>query len=242
MVSRFYYNLARPKNFRLSDSWDNNYLLLAYSRVEDAYKLAPKDIKNANQMARTTIKVSKNPPQNQDVVWVQKLRYAKDAMKKAWEQQNSQLTDVDSRLSPLNVLGVVTLETIEREWSNTPPKKQAEKAHAMIVELESDGIAPLREAEAFLNNAALKRSYGFDIYYDIARAQAVKTALVRSIDSKHAKLEFDEVKANLARAREVATSVQIDAAMKDFEQERIFTQLRKNERLAIVQQWQVAAK
>lgn len=242
VASRFYYSLARPKSFRLSDSWDNNYLLLAYSRIEIAYKLAPGDIRNANQMARTTIKVSKNPPQNQDVVWAQKLRDAKDAMKRAWDQQNTQLTDVDSRLSPLSVLGTVTLETIEREWSNTPVKNQVERTQAMIAELDSDGLAPLREAEAFLNNAVLKRSYGFDIYYDIARAQAVKTALARSIGSKHANLEFDEVKANLARAREVATSAQIDAAMKDFEQDRIFTQLGKNEQLALVQQWKVASK
>ncbi len=242
IASRFYYNLARPKSFRLSDSWDNNYLLLAYSRIETAYKLAPDDIKNANQMARTTIKVSKNPPQNLDAVWTQKLRNSKDAMKKAWDEQNAQLTDVDSRLSSLNVLGVVTLETIEREWTNTPLKNQAQKANAMIVELDSDGIALLREADAFLNNAALKRSYGFDIYYDIARAQAVKAALIRSINNKRAELEFDEVKTNLIRAREVATSSQIDAAMKDFKQDRIFTQLRKNERLALIQQWKVSLK
>jgi hypothetical protein len=82
--SRFYYNLARPKSFRLSDEWDNNYLLLAYEKAKAAYEIAPTDSKNANQLARTVIKSSKNPPQDSDNEWTKRLRDSQLKLKAAW--------------------------------------------------------------------------------------------------------------------------------------------------------------
>ena len=82
--SRFYYNLARPQSFMLSDTWDNNYLLLAYRRAEEASAIAPKDIKNANQLLRAAMKTAKNPPQSLDPQWREKLRTAKNNMRARW--------------------------------------------------------------------------------------------------------------------------------------------------------------
>ena len=112
LASRFYYNLARPKSFRLSDNWDNNYLLLSYEKASAAYQLDPNDSKSAGQLARAAIKASKNPPQNRDPQWTRKLRQAQQILKAAWNSSQSERTTVDQRLSPLNVLGVTTIETV----------------------------------------------------------------------------------------------------------------------------------
>lgn len=228
--SRFYYNLSRPKTFRLSEEWDNNYLLLAYQKAKEAYDLGPSDIKSANELARTVIKASKNPPQDGDPVWVTRLRESQEQLKKAWTQDESKLLGLNQRLSPLDVLGVSTLETVAREWSDLELEARRRAAAGYLEELETDALAPLREAAALLQNSELRKSYGFDIYYDIARAHAVKTAILRALDGTRADKEFVELKSNLAIAKENAKTSQLEAAVKDVHKEIAFVLLTPDER------------
>ena len=240
--SRFYYNLARPKSFRLSDSWDNNYLLLAYEKAKSAYEMAPSDSKNANQLARTVIKVSKNPPQDFDKEWTLLLRESQRRLKTAWLSNQSNLVGLDQRLSPLNVLGVSTLETIAREWRELTAVERKSKALSYITELDSDAISPLREAVALLQNSELRKSYGFDIYYDIARSQALRTEILRNISDQRADKEFEEMKSNLLTAKENAKTSQLEAAVKDIEKEITFTLLTPPEQRRLVEALSVGIK
>lgn len=230
LSSRFYYNLARPKSFRLSENWDNNYLLLAYQKAKAAYELAPTDSKNANQLARTAIKASKNQPQDSDKEWTKILRDSQQKLKAAWLTNQSNLVGIDQRLSPLNVLGVSTLETVAREWSELTPADRKSEALRYVSELDADAISPLREATALLQNSELRKSYGFDLYYDIARAQALKTAILRASSTMRADKEFEELKGNLLSAKENAKTSQLEAAVQDVTKEITFTFLTPKER------------
>ncbi|HZY20664.1 MAG TPA: hypothetical protein VFE82_19490 [Ramlibacter sp.] len=235
ITSRFYYNLARPKSFRLSDTWDNTYLLLAYQKARAAHDLQPGELKNANQLARTVIKVSRNPPQDTDPAWAENLRDAQDGMAAAWSAAKAGLTGVEQRLSPLNVLGVVTLEAIAREWTAASPQERRARAGRYLIELERDALPALREAAALLQNSALRKAYGFDIHYDLARAQALKTALVRVTSAQAARAEFKEVRSHLAVARENARTSQLEAALRDLGKDPSFSLLTPAERQGLAQ-------
>lgn len=230
IASRFYYNLARPKSFRLSEDWDNNYLLQACEKARAAVDLAAADIGNANQLLRATMKASKNPPQDHDKTWGLKLRAAKNAMKAAWDANKERLKSRDDRLSPLDVLGVGTLETLAREWDDATDSERAARAQAMLQELETDSLVPLREAVVLLATDKLRKSYGFDLYYDIARAQAQRVVMLRTLDVARAKPAFGDVIANLRRAREGATATQVDAALKDIDRDLSLSRLEPDER------------
>jgi hypothetical protein len=230
LASRFYYNLARPKSFRLSDNWDNNYLLLSYEKASAAYQLDPNDSKSAGQLARAAIKASKNPPQNRDPQWTRKLRQAQQILKAAWNSSQSERTTVDQRLSPLNVLGVTTIETVAREWGDLQPGMRGDRAARYLEEIEQDGLGPLREALALLGNSELRKGYDFDLHYDLARGHCVRTALVRAVQPARAKDAFGDAEANLSLAREGATVPQLDAALKDVDREITFRMLTTPER------------
>lgn len=229
--SRFYYNLARPKSFRLSEAWDNNYLLLAYERASGAYDAVPSDIKNANQLLRCAMKASRNPPQDSDPEWGRKLRAAQVAMKTAW-QVNDSKTQGD-RLSPLNVLGTGTLEAVAREWKDLPTAQRPSASERLLNELANDALPKLREAEALLKNGELRIAYGFDIYYDIARTYAQRVVMMRPSNRSQASKEFEQVEVNFARARENATAVQLDSASKDVERDPSFAALSSSEQVRL---------
>lgn len=240
--SRFYYNLARPKSFRLSEDWDNNYLLLSYQKVKAAYDIAPSDSKNANQLARTVIKASKNPPQDSDKEWTKLLRDSQQKLKAAWLANQSNLVGLDQRLSPLNVLGVSTLETVAREWRELTPSERKSTALRYTAELDADALLPLRESVALLQNSELRKSYGFDLYYDIARAQALKTAILRIASANRADKEFQELKGNLVSAKENARTSQLEAAVQAISKEITFTFLTPKERNTLLTVLSVGVK
>jgi hypothetical protein len=232
--SRFYYNLARPNSFRLSEYWDNNYLLLAYEKAQIAYDMAPTDIKNANQLARTLIKASKNPPQDSNSEWTQRLRASQINLKKSWLKSKTKLVGLNQRLSPLNVLGVLTLETIAREWTELDTNNKKTKASKYVAEIDTDALSPLREAAALLQNSELRRAYGFDLYYDIARALAIKMAIIRITSPKRAIMEFEELKRNLLTAKENAKTSQLESAIRDINNEITFKFLTSSEQTALL--------
>lgn len=229
IASRFYYNLARPKSFRLSDSWDNNYLLLAYKKAKESVAADPDDLKSANQLLRSAMKAAKNPPQDGDAAWGKNLRSAQASMKKVWEQRQSKILG-GNRLPSLSVLGTGTYEAAAREWSDTPAKGRKALASSLADEVSAESLPLLQEAEALLKNDELKKAYGFDIYYDIARAHAQRTVMLRVIDKSRATKEFDEVISNLGRARENAKASQLDAAVKDIDKDISFSKLAPSER------------
>lgn len=234
LSSRFYYCLARPKSFILSDSWDNNYLLLAYQKAKAAYELAPADIMNANQLLRSVIRVSKNPPQDSDDNWTLKLRDSQQKLKAAWSSNQSSLVGLNERLSPLNVLGVATFETVAREWKALTFTERNSKAQDYIAEIDSDSISPLREAVALLQNAELRKSYGFDLYFDVARAEALKTVILKNISVSQAAVEFEEVRNNLLTAKENAKTSQLEAAINSIRNEITFTLLAPQEKSILI--------
>jgi len=230
ITSRFYYNLARPTSFRLSDEWDNNYLLLAYEKSKKAFEIASKDSKNANQLARVTIKASKNAPQDGDPLWAKKLRDSKEKLKIVLLDSQTTRTGLIDRLSPLNVLGVITLETISREWQQLDSEARRASVQKYKNEIENDALGPLREAVALLKNTQLRKAYGFDIYYDIARTLAVKTDIVRYISDTQSSAVFYELKKNLGQAKENAKTSQLEAAVKDINNEITFGFLTPSEK------------
>lgn len=233
MTSRFYYNLSRPQSFRLSDAWDNNYLMLAYQKALEAVRLDSSSLKNANQLARAVIKASKNPPQDRDPEWTKRLRSTKDAFKRAWDANEDDLRTVAARISPLDVLGVVTLETVSREWSDAANDQRRSIARQLLSELDADSLGPLREAAALLENSELRTSYGFDLHYDIARSLAVKTGILSILSPDDASAIFVEVIRNLELAREAARTPQVEAALKDFDREITFSFLSAEQRTTL---------
>ena len=136
----------------------------------------------------------------------------------------------DERLSPLDVLGVGTLETVAREWDDATASERRARAQAMLRELETDSLAPLREAAALVETDKLRKSYGFDLYYDVARAQAQRTVMLHVVDAEQAHAAFGDVVANLRRARENATATQVDAALKDVEHDLSLSRLAPDQR------------
>ena len=111
-----------------------------------------------------------------------------------------------------------------------PGAQRPQLAAKSLAEIETDGLALLQEAEALLQNAELKKSYGFDIYYDIARTYAQRVVMLRLGNKRAAQLEYDEVKANILRARPWANQNQLDAAVKDIQRDLSFSKLQQAEK------------
>lgn len=232
--SRFYYNLARPASFRMSDAWDNTYLLLSYQRAAEAYELKPRDSRNASQLLRAAMKASRNPPQDSDPAWASKLRAARDAMARAWNENKQSLTSVEQRLSPLNVLGTATVETVARQWHDTAISNRPAAAKVLLIELEQDGLASLREAIALLQNDALKREYSYDLYYDLARGHAQRVVMLRVTDKAAAAAAFRDAQDSMAQARQTARAAQVDAAIASVGTDPTLAKLGNEEKAKLV--------
>lgn len=124
-------------------------------------------------------------------------------------------------------MGVATIEAVAREWNELSEADKVSEASRYLEEIESDGLAPLREALALLQNSSLRREYGFDLHYDIARAYSVKLSATRTARPDQSAAVLDEIARNLASAREHATARQADAALKDLDGEITFVSLRE---------------
>jgi hypothetical protein len=223
--------LARPRSFRLSEDWDNNYLQLAYQKIQEAYALAPNDIKNINQFTRATMRYAKNPPQDKNPEWTTKIRGARDKLQSAFISNSNNLTTLEQRLSPLNVIGTATLEYAARTWGESKIKNNKELGSTLIQDIDSVGLPRLREAVALLQNSELRKSYGFDLYFDIARMLAIKSSILKSIGKPSESEEaFIELRKNLAQAKENAKTSQIESAIKNINGEITFMLLTEKQR------------
>ena len=156
-------------------------------------------------------------------------------LRTAWLDNQSKLVGLNQRLSPLNVLGVATLETVAREWVHLDAEARRKKTRRYVQELEADSLSPLREATALLQNSELRKAYGFDLYYDIARAYALKTSILHNVSSERAAVEFAQVKTNLATAKENAKTSQLEAAVSDLTKEITFVMLTPEELVSLRQ-------
>jgi hypothetical protein len=234
ITSRFYYLLARPRSFRLSEDWDNNYLQLAYQKVKEAYELAPSDIKNVNQLARATMRYAKNPPQDSDPNWTARIHDARDSLENSLKTNRSELITLEQRLSPLNVIGTATLEYTARAWVETEKKRKGEMSKILLSDIDSIGLPRLREAVALIQDSELRKSYGFDLYFDIARTLAIKSAILKfNRNDIQSQAAFVELQANLAKARENAKTTQIEAALKNINGEITFLLLTEAQRTTL---------
>ena len=235
ITSRFYYALARPQSFRLAENWDNNYLMLAYEKMQEAYDTAPNDIKNANQLTRILIRTAKNPPQDQDKSWTPKLLDAQQRLTELYEANLANLLTNEQRLSPLDVIGTATLEYAARAWREATSPEKSKIAPMLLTNIETNGLSLLREATALLQNSEIRKAYGFDLYYDIARTQAIKTAILLKQNNKSAsESEFKEVRKNLMIAKENAKTSQVEAAIKAIKGEITFGLLSEQQRAILI--------
>lgn len=215
--SRFYYNLARPREGKLDKSWDNNYLLTSYSKMAEAIDFDPTNIKNISTYARATQKVGRNPPQDKDPEWTKRLRDAQIRLLNYWDTENSNLVEWRKRISPLSVLGVLTLEVSVREWLALPEIKKSTNVQRYLSEIENIALPAGREAFTLIRGTELEEDYDYDYLYDIARMHAARVAMLDYIQSPKAEDEFKLVISNLLLAKSNATNQQWEAGLRSLD-------------------------
>jgi hypothetical protein len=225
LSSRFLYDSARPDTNRLDAQWNNEDLLASYAYAEKAVQAAPSELKNATQLARVTVRASKNTPQDVDPEWGRKLRSAKDRLKSLWVQKAHTLQLGVARLPALNNLGVVALEVVNREWRGAPLAQRPSLAPTLLAELDSDAIDILREAIVLLDASENAKSHGFDVRFDLARALANRVVLLKQTNPHLSDATFNELKALMKNASERATAEQLKSALANVRGDSSFTLL-----------------
>ncbi|KPA16189.1 hypothetical protein MHK_003610 [Candidatus Magnetomorum sp. HK-1] len=244
--SRFYYNLARPRDGNLSNNWDNNYLLISYQKMQTAFDIQPEEIKNATQLARITQKSAANPPQNNDPNWTKKLRESQQTLIAKWKEYESSLKTPKNRIPALNVLAVITLDIVRREWIESGRNKSNSKK--TIAELEDIALPAQREVLALVHHTEWAEDYDFDMFYDLGRIYSLIVIIMDSIASDKAEGMFQEVIKNFKTARKNGTATQNDAAYHSIESDpnlsflnstrkktlkRIFRPLKDNQKIGL---------
>ncbi len=213
--SRFYYNLARPRDGNLSNDWDNNYLLVSHQKMQTAYNMQPKNIKNATQLARITQKAAANPPQDTDIHWTKKLREAQNALLSKWKENENTLTTPVQRIPPLNIIAVITLDLVRREWAESG--YNATVSDASIKELEDEALPAQREVLALVRHTEWEEDYDFDMAYDLGRIYSLLVAIMDETRSTRSDQMFKEVIKNMKAARKAGSATQNDAAYQSIE-------------------------
>ena len=164
------------------------------------------------QLARVIQKLGANPPQDSDKEWTAKLWEVQGRLKKVWNGSSPNVTEARSRIAPLNILGVLTMEVVLRTWIEASPTDKSEKQNALLADMDQTAIPSQRETLSLVMGTALEDGYDFDIYYDLARMQAVRL-LIKSNGSLPSASDFSEIRLNLEKAREAATDTQRKAAV-----------------------------
>jgi len=215
--SRFFYNLSRPKSGNLTKNWDNNYLLIALDKIEQAYELDSENLKNATQLARTIQKAAANPPQDSDPAWTKKMSDVQRKLLKTWSANQEKLKTPTSRIPALNIIGVLTLNTVHRTWELEMETGVIEKAKQLSMELENVAIKAQREALTLLPHTEWQEDYDFDMYYDLARMQAVKCRIMKNAALANSEPECKEALKNMKIAKRKASSIQLNSARQAME-------------------------
>ena len=223
--SRFYYNLARPKEGQLDQDWDNNYLLTSHQKTVEAIALDPKNSKNISTYARATQRASRNPPQDKSPEWAGKLRDAQIRLLEYWNAEKDTLSGWRERVSPLNILGVITFEVCLREWLELSDAEKTAKADSYLNEIEDVALPAEREAFTLIRGTELEEDYDYDFAYDIARMHAARLAILDHVGSSGADQELKLVISNLLLAKKNGTTQQWQAGARSFETAPAFTAL-----------------
>ncbi|MBO6559482.1 MAG: hypothetical protein JJ959_03050 [Nisaea sp.] len=210
--SRFFYNIARPKSGNLTKDWDNTYLLASLEKMEEAYSLDPERMSNATQLARTMQKAAANPPQATDPLWTKKLRATQEKLLRTWENNEAALTSPTQRIPPLNIIAVLTLNVVTREWLETPSGQSEERGTGLIREMNDVAIRAQREAITLLPSTEWEEDYDFDMYYDLARMQGVACRITSDAGLQRPEAFCNEAFKNFAIAKKRATSIQLNAS------------------------------
>ncbi len=210
--SRFFYNLSRPRSGNLTKDWDNNYLLLALEKMELAYDLAPNNQKNATQLARTVQKVAANPPQDSDAAWTKKMSDVQRKLIKTWDINKNNHKTPTSRIPALNIIAVITLNIVHREWELQDEARDINHAIRLSEELTNIAINSQREAISLLPHTEWQEDYDFDMYYDLARMQAVKCRIMEYSSLPNSDHECKEAIKNMKTAKIKASSIQLNSA------------------------------
>jgi hypothetical protein len=228
IASRFYYNLARPRDGLLSSQWDNNYLTLAVDRARQAYTKDKSDIRNVTQMSRSIQRIAANPPQIQQAKWTEELRRAQGLMAEAYDKNIATLRTPENHIPPANILAVITMDLARREW-NESSKSEADAKQALS-KLRAYGLAPQIEAWALVRSTEWAKDYTFDLNYDLARIRSVEVQILDAIGSAEADGVFDNAILDLKTAVDSGSANQVRAAVQSIDAEPSFGGLTETRR------------
>ncbi len=228
LSSRFYYNLARPRDGVLSSKWDNKYLGLALERANSAYKLDSINIKNITQLSRAVQRFAANPPPQDDSLWNEELRTAQQMILSAYNKHKETLNQPGSYIPPANILAVITMDLSLREW-NASLKKVAD-ANRIVKQLKDVAIPALTNAWALVNHTEWAKDYTFDLNYDLGRVYSVITKILDEVGNNSAEGEFAEAIDSMKKAAEHASSDQLRSAVISVDKAPTLAGLRSNRR------------
>lgn len=214
--SRFYYNLARPKGGKLHNNWSNDYLMIAYDKMIEAYDQNPDESKNASQLARVTQRLAANPPQDTQKKWTLRLRYVQTKLLDAWNKENNNLKTPEQRIPKLNVLATMTTDVIGREWRDLESKTTIE-ANKLLREIDEVALKSQREVMATIGQTEWEEDYDFDVHYDLGRIRSLKTQILLFTNVAGAKKEFSAVLENMKIAAQKASAIQAASAFSSVE-------------------------
>lgn len=223
--SRFYYNLARPASGRLSDRWDQKYLVLAGMRIDEALRLQPNELRNLNQKARTVQRQARNTLDAPYESWSNELWKIQRQFDEAWKLASPRTTRAVERRSPLNVLAMVTLDAIVYNLAVSDDPGRRNLAPVGLKILDETALPAQLEAWALVRNTELRREYGFDTAYDLARLYALRGVLAGIMKSPRQDEAIDHVVRHLGDAREAGTVPQLDAARASITLDPVFADL-----------------
>jgi hypothetical protein len=214
--SKFLYALARPQGFRLSGGWSNQYLLLAYEKIRQAYDLEPGDLKNTTQLARTVQRLAANPPQDKLPIWTQNMGESYHRVKAGWELKKSALRNPENRVAPLNIIGVLGMEYVNRVWKESKSPTRKKIANDLLKELEETVIPAQTDALADAIPAGYKQ-FTFDLNYDLGRIYMVGFQIASNSDKQRAEELWKAGASRFKEAYATATAKQSAAAIEDLD-------------------------
>jgi hypothetical protein len=224
--SRFYYNLARPQSGDLSETWDNNYLFLSYEKMQKAFELSP-DLNNTTQWARVVQRTGTNPPQDKDTDWTRKLRLAQKDLYREWQAQKDKVLAPADRITPLDILAVITMDAVKREWMESSSNVRPEAAGRLLEELDEVAVPAAREAIGLLQTTPLAKEYNFDLNYDLGRIHATRYMILKAVIPEKAPDAVQAIITNMTAAWKGAKTNQAQAALHALDSDSVLTSLPK---------------
>jgi pimeloyl-ACP methyl ester carboxylesterase len=228
MASRFYYNLARPRDGMLSLRWDNNYLALAVKRAKQAYELDSANLLNITQMSRAVQRMAANPPQDGQANWTEDLRHVQKLMAAAYRARIGSLRTPEALIPPANILAVMTMDLALRDWRASP--KAGANAEQGLALLKVDALPVQTDAWALVRATEWAKDYTFDLNYDLARIRSAAVQLLDADSNPQADGMFDDAIVDLKTAASAATATQLRAAFVSVDAEPSFAGLSEPRR------------